>query len=535
MIPLATYQRLTTLSIDVEVDGATASTLVQSFAEQLLHQLKECGGTLPDLGRWCGHLEQLANYKPEAKNALKVLLRTKWKADNCSAEAASTLCTLLRSLLANESVASRRYDALLSLPLPVSWSFDQAEFRLGAAFALCHDDLSEDVIGPLFEVSLAHLESLEKPCEYESAFSKFTKAYEQFFQRESGASAPRQHRRRRKSRSQRRREREENAPAQAQVQPSFLRRMVTLFSTIAFVGAALFGLSLYVQESGPARNFQKPAASGKPPSFGRPFQNSIGQKFLWLENGTFTQGSMRENETPSHEVIIKKGFWMAANEVTQGEYELIMGENPSCFPGPNNPVEQVSWLDAMSFCRKLTKRERKRNLLPAGYVYSLPPESLWEYGCRAFSQTDTYAGPHENDTRSLDEVVERIAWYVKNSSLTKKIKARPIRKGIRVEKHVRFSTRPVGKKTANGFGLHDMLGNVQEWTLDTWRDTYDGAPTNGRPWLLASKRYRVCRGGAWNNEANRCLSSSRVKAEAMARKPNTGFRVIVINEQATLQ
>lgn len=226
---------------------------------------------------------------------------------------------------------------------------------------------------------------------------------------------------------------------------------------------------------------------------------------------------------------------MAAHEVTQAEYELIMGENPSCFPGTDNPVEQVSWLDAMSFCRKLTKREKKRNLLPAGYIYSLPAESLWEYGCRAFSQTDTYAGPHENDTESLDEVLNGIAWYVKNSGLSKKIKARPIRKGERAEKHVRFSTRPVGKKTANGFGLHDMLGNVQEWTLDTWHDTLDGAPANGRPWLTASKKYRVCRGGAWNHKANRCRSSSRVKAEATAIKPNTGFRVIVISEQATLQ
>ena len=133
-----------------------------------------------------------------------------------------------------------------------------------------------------------------------------------------------------------------------------------------------------------------------------------------------------------HGVRISEGFWMMKYEVTQGEWRAVMKRNPSAYAyrGSLCPVESVSWFDTEKFIRKLNGRESGR-----GYHYRLPTEAEWEYAARAGTTVARYG--------ELDS----IAWYAGNSGA---------------------ETHPVGRKRANAWGLHDMLGNVWEWTADWW-------------------------------------------------------------------
>ena len=139
------------------------------------------------------------------------------------------------------------------------------------------------------------------------------------------------------------------------------------------------------------------------------------------------------------------------------------GTNPSRFKGANLPVEQVSYDEALAFCRKVTEQERAAGRLPEGYEYTLPTEAQWEYACRA-GTTGNYAG-------NLDAM----AWYSGNSGST---------------------THAVGGKQANGWGLNDMHGNVWEWCLD-WYGNYAGGRVTD-PRGASSGSNRVGRGGGWN-------------------------------------
>ena len=127
--------------------------------------------------------------------------------------------------------------------------------------------------------------------------------------------------------------------------------------------------------------------------------------FMPIKAGSFEMGSNSGgwDEKPVHRVTLTKPFWMGRTEVTQGQYEKIMGSNLSHFKGGNNPVERVSWNKAVEFCRKLTEVERKSGRLLSGYEYRLPTEAEWEYCCRA-GTTGDHAG-------SLDAM----GWYRSNS------------------------------------------------------------------------------------------------------------------------
>jgi formylglycine-generating enzyme required for sulfatase activity len=180
---------------------------------------------------------------------------------------------------------------------------------------------------------------------------------------------------------------------------------------------------------GPSSQAQPaPAVNPLPsnPQQGTVWENSISMKLVWIAPGEFKMGSNdgEDFEKPLHTVKITKGFYMGAFEVTQGQYQQVMGTNPSYFKGANLPVEQVSWDDAVEFCKKLSQKE--------GKTYRLPTEAEWEYACRAGTTTKFSFG---DDESQLGEY----AWYGKNSGM---------------------KTHPVGKKKPNAWGLFDMHGNV---------------------------------------------------------------------------
>ena len=135
---------------------------------------------------------------------------------------------------------------------------------------------------------------------------------------------------------------------------------------------------------------------------------------IWIPAGNFTMGSPESevghynDEGPQTQVTLSQGFWLGKTPVTQGQYQAVMGNNPSCFAaaGADAPVEQVSWDDAMAFCQKLTEQERTAGHLPEGYALTLPTEAQWEYACRAGT-----TGPYAGD-------LDGMAWYNKNSDNT---------------------------------------------------------------------------------------------------------------------
>ena len=202
------------------------------------------------------------------------------------------------------------------------------------------------------------------------------------------------------------------------------------------------------------------------------WKNSLGAEFAWIPPGTFRMGSPeseagRQDDEGQHEVTISKGFWMGRYEVTQEEWEAVMGSNPA-FPGCSArcPVNQLSWLDIRAFLTKLNERERGREANEAGpdsgYVYRLPTEAEWEYAARA-GTTGAFYGE-----------LDSIAWYVGNWGPRKN------------------RLREVGQKQANAWGLHDVLGNAREWTAFHYGEYPSGAVTDPN---LDYGYWRVIRGG----------------------------------------
>ena len=223
---------------------------------------------------------------------------------------------------------------------------------------------------------------------------------------------------------------------------------------------------------------------------------SVGVKMVPIAAGSFTMGSTNgsKDEQPLTQVTLTRPYWLGATEVTQGQWEAIMGNNPSNFKGVNLPVDSVSYEDALAFCRKLTERERAAGRLPAGYEYSLPTEAQWEYACRAGTKGD-YAGDYAGN-------LDAMGWYDGNSGK---------------------KTHEVGGKQANAWGVYDMHGNVWEWCLDWYGDYAGGTMTDPRG--ASSGSYRVLRGGCWGNVAAGCRSAYRFRYSPGARYAHLGFRL----------
>jgi formylglycine-generating enzyme required for sulfatase activity len=222
--------------------------------------------------------------------------------------------------------------------------------------------------------------------------------------------------------------------------------------------------------------------------------NSLGMEFVLIPAGSFTMGSGKSfedawgDETPAHRVNISKDFYLGKYEVTQSQWEAVMGGNPSKFKGRNNPVEMVSWDDVQEFIKKLNQKEGSNK-------YRLPTEAEWEYAARA-GTTSTYS--FGDDAGALG----RYAWYWDNSGET---------------------THPVGQKEPNGWGLYDMHGNVWEWVRD-WYGEYSGSPVTD-PQGPSSGSSRVYRGGAWFPFAGGCRSAFRFYDTPVTRYSNLGFRL----------
>ena len=214
-------------------------------------------------------------------------------------------------------------------------------------------------------------------------------------------------------------------------------------------------------------------------------------EFVQIPAGEFLMGSESEEalsqmEQPLTRVRISQGFWLGKYEVTQGQWQEVMGSNPSFFDecGPDCPVEGVSWEDVQEFIRKL-------NAAVGEERYRLPTEAEWEYAARAGTSGDRYGN------------LDAIAWYDGNS-------------GDR--------THPVGRKAPNAWGLHDMLGNVFEWVEDWYGDYPGGSVTDPRG--PASGSERVARGGGWLNFARNCRASSRDYNSPGYRDFYLGFRLL---------
>jgi len=218
-------------------------------------------------------------------------------------------------------------------------------------------------------------------------------------------------------------------------------------------------------------------------------------KVSLIPDGEFNMGSKDggTRTTPIRKIKISEPFYMGIFEVTQEQYQQVMGTNPSMEKGKGMPVQQVSWQEATEFCDKVSKLTKLK--------VRLPTEAEWEYACRAGTQTRYYSGDDE-------AALGKVAWYRKNSN---------------------GKIHEIGKKAPNGFGLYDMLGNVWESCEDDWHRGYNGAPKDGKAWLDNPRNtQRVIRGGNARLGEMICTSAHR---SGTSFKPPTdnpvGFRVFV--------
>ena len=227
--------------------------------------------------------------------------------------------------------------------------------------------------------------------------------------------------------------------------------------------------------------------------------DGVTMELVNIPSGTFMMGSpeteqdRESDEGPVHQVTLSQPLYMGVYEVTQRQYQAVMGTNPSYYKssGLDAPVESVSWNNAVAFCNALSQR--------TGRTVTLPTEAQWEYACRAGSTTRFYYGDDPGYT-----LLHNYAWYWDNSSLR---------------------THPVGEKTPNAWGLYDMHGNVWDWCKD-WYGSYASANVVD-PQGPASGSSRVLRGGCWGNYARDCRSAYRTHYYPGSTGDFSGFRVVV--------
>jgi formylglycine-generating enzyme required for sulfatase activity len=284
--------------------------------------------------------------------------------------------------------------------------------------------------------------------------------------------------------------------------------------------------------------------------------NATTLTLLWVPptpDGGFMMGSTvseknRCTDETQHQVKLTKGFWLGKTEVTQGQWQAVMGTTieeqkakaevwlgekmgrdltgklPICGEGETVAMYYVSWEEAMAYCQKLTERERAAGRLPAGYEYTLPTEAQWEYACRAGSQTAYNFGDDPKDLAKHGNYADKNAVDPMNGE--------PLKWRDESADDGYAAVAPVGKYPANAWGFQDMHGNVYNWCLDhcdynqakqeVVTDTYRDGVTDP---VCVSGSLRVFRGGGWYFVAGFCRSALRHRLLPGYRFTGLGFRL----------
>jgi len=229
--------------------------------------------------------------------------------------------------------------------------------------------------------------------------------------------------------------------------------------------------------------------------------NGVMLEMVWIPPGEFLMGSpdgetCRQDDEVQHVVKVAQGFWIGKYEVTQEQWEQVMGNNPSKFKGPKNPVEQVSWDDCQKYLKKLNQKTSGRNEGRNGSCgnFRLPSEAEEEYSCRGGTITKFYSG-------GTDSALDQVGWYEQNSG---------------------GQTHPVGQKAPNQFGLFDMHGNVSEW-CQGWKEAHSAESVTDS----SSNSIRVIRGGSWISYAYGCRAAFRIDDVPYGVNGTIGFRAVL--------
>jgi formylglycine-generating enzyme required for sulfatase activity len=231
--------------------------------------------------------------------------------------------------------------------------------------------------------------------------------------------------------------------------------------------------------------------------------NGVFLEMVEIPGGTFIMGSpasaaeRRSNESPQHQVTVPS-FYMGKYELTQAQYQVIMGANPAYFKGDNRPVEKVSWNNAVEFCKKLSQK--------TGKTYRLPSEAEWEYACRAGTTTPFYFG---------ESITPDLVNYNGNYTYASAPKGK-----------YREQTTDVGTFPPNAFGLYDMHGNVWEWCQDDYKDNHINAPIDGSALTNQIASTKLLRGGSWDSYPVYCRSAYRLDSYPDYYYNGIGFRVV---------
>nr|WP_321497632.1 formylglycine-generating enzyme family protein [uncultured Methanolobus sp.] len=230
---------------------------------------------------------------------------------------------------------------------------------------------------------------------------------------------------------------------------------------------------------------------------GDKYTNSIGMQFQRIDAGSFNMGTSKyAYSQPIHEVRLSDDFYIGTYEVTQAQWEEVMGSNPSSFKGDDNPVDSISWNDVQEFISKLNEKEGTTS-------YRLPTEAEWEYAAAAGTTTLYSFGEIDEDEGPF---LKDYAWYQENS----------------YEK-----THEVGQKLANPWGLYDVHGNVWEYVQDSWVDNYGGASEDGSAVEKGSSSLRVARGGSYSSKENALYTAYRRKQDPRDGDSSIGFRLVM--------
>ena len=234
------------------------------------------------------------------------------------------------------------------------------------------------------------------------------------------------------------------------------------------------------------------------------FKNFDGIRFVKIEAGCFMMGQdkqtdlkdkdkqMTENELPQHKICITKPFYISESEVTQKQWETVMGNNPSKFKGMYRPVEKVSWNDTQLFIEKLNDKEK-------GDFYRLPTEAEWEYAARGGTTTIYSFG---DDLKNIMQY----AWFGNEG--------------------YGGDTHEVGQKKANPWGLVDIHGNVWEWVNDWYDPAYYQHSPEADPKGADTGQYKIYRGGSWIGKHTNLRTAVRYSGLPNTRSSDIGFRLV---------